>query len=558
MTDRPLLLLSFANDQDDHLALLKEERRLIRSHFLALQSKRIVELYYEPEANTADIYTSINEFQDRICVFHYGGHASSTHLRLDDQDAHASGLAKLLGQLEELQLVFLNGCSTQKQVDLLMDAGVKLVIATSVPIQDRMATEFASKFYEALAKRSSISRAFKAASGFIELKYGAESAPQQLEYRSMGRRWENEEDEAEKIPWALYVNEDAKKALMWKVPKAPQTLDKRTSAVLMSMAMHREEIHDDLEDKHGAVIDEREFPELIIKYFPWPIGAQLRILQTEELFDPGEDRLRQILSTYVVSMQLLAWVILAQLWKEKREENDLSGEDITELLEMDRDEFLSCDWLGLVKKLLDFCEQNDIEPFVKELPDFFEQEETVVAACEYLQQARDQLQDDALEEDAAEVCEQAESHLAVIHIAMAFWAKYRMRTIKQIDIINPGYKPPVFSHSIGELNTIQIRRDTKEILEDYTESHSILLLGEDNQKRLNLSPFIVDKNAFIQKPIPHVFIYAFQEDEVYYYLTVNHSIYKTLEDESDQINTEEEEFEDIQEQWETFILDMES
>jgi len=556
MADRPLILLTFANDVDEHLSLLKEERRLIRSHFLPLQGKRTIELYYEPEASTADIYTSINEFRDRICIFHYGGHASSTHLALDDQEAHASGLAKLLGELDELQLVFLNGCSTQKQVDLLMEAGVKLVIATSVPIQDRMATEFAGKFYEALAKRNSINRAFKSAAGFVELKYGSEASPQQLEYRAMG--WKDHLKKTKKLPWALYVNADANQALMWKVPKTPKTLDNRTSAVLMSMALHHEKIHDDLEDKHGQAIDEREFPELIIKYFPWPIGAQLRILQTEELFDPGEDRLKQILSTYMVSMQLLCWVVFAQLWNEKRDLKDLPTNKLLPLLEIDQEEYLSCDWLAMIQHLLGFCEQHDIQPFIKELPDFFEEEEAVVNACQFLQQSRDQLSQDALEEEVEEVCQQAESHLAVIHVAMAFWAKYRMKTIKGIDIINPSHKPPVFSHSVGELNTLQIRKDTTEILEEFSENYSILLLGEDKGNSLNLSPFVVDKNAFTRKPIPYVFMYCFQEDEEQYYLTVNHSIYKTIADESDQINTEEEEFEDLQEQWETFLLNMES
>ena len=45
--------------------------------------------------------------------------------------ADAAGLAAFLGQQRGLQLVFLNGCSTQAQVKGLLEAGVGVVIATA-------------------------------------------------------------------------------------------------------------------------------------------------------------------------------------------------------------------------------------------------------------------------------------------------------------------------------------------------------------------------------------------------------------------------------------------
>jgi DNA-binding NarL/FixJ family response regulator len=136
--------LSFANDQDSHLAMLKEEGRDI---FRALQDRhdqQHVEVIREESADIDDLFYNLNRYGPRVHLFHYGGHASGTHLRLEDQAAGAQGLARLLGSLPELKLVFLNGCSTRGQVQKLLNFGVKAVVATSVPINDSKAREFAT------------------------------------------------------------------------------------------------------------------------------------------------------------------------------------------------------------------------------------------------------------------------------------------------------------------------------------------------------------------------------------------------------------------------------
>jgi hypothetical protein len=62
--------------------------------------------------------------------------------------ADAGGLAAFLGQQRGLQLVFLNGCSTQQQTQGLLDANVSAVISTSRAIDDRVATDFSCQFYQ--------------------------------------------------------------------------------------------------------------------------------------------------------------------------------------------------------------------------------------------------------------------------------------------------------------------------------------------------------------------------------------------------------------------------
>ncbi|MCB0185689.1 MAG: CHAT domain-containing protein, partial [Caldilineaceae bacterium] len=92
----------------------------------------------------------------RIALWHYAGHANGYQLLLEDDQgqralADAGGLADFLAQQRGLELVFLNGCSTQPQVQGLLDAGISAVIATAQAIDDAVATRFAECFYQSLA-----------------------------------------------------------------------------------------------------------------------------------------------------------------------------------------------------------------------------------------------------------------------------------------------------------------------------------------------------------------------------------------------------------------------
>jgi hypothetical protein len=59
-------------------------------------------------------------------------------------------LAGFLGAHASLKAVFLNGCSTEAQVEGLLRAGVPAVIATAQEVADAVATEFAANFYRHL------------------------------------------------------------------------------------------------------------------------------------------------------------------------------------------------------------------------------------------------------------------------------------------------------------------------------------------------------------------------------------------------------------------------
>jgi CHAT domain len=159
------IILAFANDWADDKRNLRS--LLAESGAIANVLAPLVEggrLAMPPPIHNATIDAVLGVFRarryrDRVRVFHFGGHANASTLLFEDADgkpakAHASGLASYLGQQRGLALVFLNGCSTEPQVRLLREAGVKAVVATTRAIQDEVAAEFATAFYTELASRS--------------------------------------------------------------------------------------------------------------------------------------------------------------------------------------------------------------------------------------------------------------------------------------------------------------------------------------------------------------------------------------------------------------------
>jgi len=222
----PYILLAFANPlqvPEEYLAALLRESSLVRGYLEPLDLDDVCDLTHIPEATIEQIFDRIEGWQRRkdLVLFHYGGHASASGLLLNtaeagSQKAHAEGLARLLGSLPELKLVFLNGCSTKGQVYMLLKQGVKAVIATSTKVQDRKAVDFADRFYKNLTEGKSIGESFERAKNFLLSKYKHQVLTPD-ESRSMF--WD--EEETEELPWGLYHREDVESVLNWCLPTEP-------------------------------------------------------------------------------------------------------------------------------------------------------------------------------------------------------------------------------------------------------------------------------------------------------------------------------------------------
>ena len=217
----PVIFLAFANDQDEHLSLLGKERKSISQTLWEHEDNQQIKLVAESETSIEDVFAVFRRYKDQVAIFHYGGHASGTHLRLEDgekgsADTGAEGLAQFFGSEESLKLVFLNGCATKTQVDTLFKNGVKAVIATSTKIEDTMAKEFSEQFYFELAAYSSIRRAFAVASSFVSGKYHAKTHIKT--YRGLSDSWDEDGGSEDQLPWTLFTAEGYEDIVDWKIP----------------------------------------------------------------------------------------------------------------------------------------------------------------------------------------------------------------------------------------------------------------------------------------------------------------------------------------------------
>ncbi|MEZ4774594.1 MAG: CHAT domain-containing protein [Bacteroidia bacterium] len=574
MSQRPVIFLAFANDPDSHLEMLKQEGRDIYRTLQSLHDQQYIELYREESAAIDDIFYNFNRFKDRVAIFHYGGHASSTHLQLEDRQADARGLARMFGEQTSLQLVVLNGCSTRSQVTRLLEAGVRAVIATSVPVNDNMASEFAVQLYQSLANSGNVRNAFNQAVAFLETKYG--NARAAGIFRSAD--WSESDENNETIPWGLYIHPEAESVLEWKLPdhkkvalpegfgasvRQNHKVNEYIVTVLEAMAAYNKALYREMEDEFGDPRDPREFPELIIKNFPWPIGAQLRILvaNSDMMNAPGLSRLRQLIYAYVVSAKFLCYILLAQLWEVKNKGQGSLGSNLLDsFLSITPEKADNYDFFQLIDQARDIFREKKIDAYVKEVEVIFkslEAKDEVFLAYQFLEGVRNRLNDNSIApEELAQLCNECEFCLSVILKKIAFLAGYRLITIKDIGIFKPRHREPLFRVQMGVLNAFdsEFLREKARDQHIYTDSHSILLVKDlrDIDHFLNLSPFIVDKNAFSGKPVPNVYMFNARVGSNYEYLSVNFNINKPDPEAPDKIITEDASYAVLQEQFQLF------
>ena len=209
-------LLIFANDMDDPLGNLKTEEKEIQKALLHFKQAAGGNLEIINISSVDEVFEYFNLYKGQIGLVHYGGHASGNGLHIDGAVAQAQGLANLMGQEPNLRFVFLNGCATKDQVKLLQENKVQAVIATSVPINDKKATDFAVRFYQNLTYfngKNTLEDAFKFAKAYIET---TETTPMDVQTR--GYIFDDVEP-IDTFNWGFYEHPDFPDGSEWHLPK---------------------------------------------------------------------------------------------------------------------------------------------------------------------------------------------------------------------------------------------------------------------------------------------------------------------------------------------------
>lgn len=236
MDPRPIIFFGFANDQTDHLKLLDKELEVIKDHLEPIDDReQLIDFKSETNLTRDRLVNKLlsNPYKSRLVLFHFGGHANSLNLKLDDGLAFAEGLAGLLGKIENLKVVFLNGCSTRGQVELFLRHGVKAVIATSVNVADSHALLFADYFYLSLAEGNNLDTAFNEAKhSFLLSNPNYDIGFRVLDVRATDMNFQNEEIDSP-VPWGIYINKNYKQEVLdWKLRKPIASKRKKTNYLI--------------------------------------------------------------------------------------------------------------------------------------------------------------------------------------------------------------------------------------------------------------------------------------------------------------------------------------
>jgi hypothetical protein len=162
-TNEVYFITAFANTAEKGFIGKVDQERECMQQLLAACQKHYPDIRQHeiPRAEIDHVIDAFIACRGRVAFFHFAGHADGQILEFGSAAAHASGLAGILKEQGCVPVVFLNGCSTQAQVDYFRDAGVGIVISTTVDVVDEYAYVFAQRFYQSfLAKDRTVEEAF--------------------------------------------------------------------------------------------------------------------------------------------------------------------------------------------------------------------------------------------------------------------------------------------------------------------------------------------------------------------------------------------------------------
>ena len=416
----------------------------------------------------------------------------------------------MLGSMPNLKFVFLNGCCTDTLLEDLEKHNIQAVIGTSVPIGDKKATRFSTTFYQSLAKANSLEKAFdlaKAAVHFVD--------EEEIEVRAIGRQSRSNG----KFAWGLYKQNDD--ILKYVIPNKPFILptpvaDAENVNNVLRKAMieallpysDKLQMRKTFEDG-GERTEPRVYQQIIFEVLPVPIGIEMRRLFQDTVL--SDKRLQQFTVVYRRQLQLLSYILLAQLWELFYANEELS---LDVPLKMALQEFVCTnnekkdfdDFIKVNRMMRQYFQASDIPIYVVELPQVaedFNQDGELRNAHNCLDELA-QLVSSQYQFTGPELQEwnaKAEEALGLLFKHLGFSCGYKFVTIKDIDLQKERFMPPTYY--VRKVNLDNISAGLEYSVADfssYTEDRSVVLLKDqlDLQTSLNLSPFIIDEHAMIK------------------------------------------------------------
>lgn len=217
---KPLIVFSFANDHNDKLVHLTREKQNLLDLVRDARKKQWCEYDIFDGIDRAELRRYANLNGDDIVIFYYAGHATERGLWLEREDggnesADNQGLATMLGQMPQLQLVFLNACATKEICEAILEAGVPIVIGTHTPVSDELAANLAKSFFMQLVQGKSVQECWDKATSTLLPTAGAGGHRMIL--------WDNVvPDLADDVAsiYGMFTDPNQQQRLSWNLPAA--------------------------------------------------------------------------------------------------------------------------------------------------------------------------------------------------------------------------------------------------------------------------------------------------------------------------------------------------
>lgn len=406
--------------------------------------------------------------------------------------------------------------------------------------------------------------------------------------RGIGQKKKTKEE------WLLEVLPGGEEKLQWKLPSLVipdkqsdinpnQILIEGLSKVLTPLNPNDKEAKQHQSSARSRSSERRrkkgngnnEKRDLILKSLPLPISEQI-----EKLFAPKREvsqvfydsycfnRLKQLLFTYDIAIEIPVFILLAQLFNvltEGKLEGKLKPAEVQVIegfIKTSTSDRLKKLYFPLIRLIISILEQNQIALFVPELAKFqkdIEEDKVFEKAFQGLEAKKERLSQLKTLDDAAMIqeCIEAEEMLTLILSKLHFLAIYSMKSIRKIDVMrNRVFQPAVFTHHVVSLRKKGLSSTPEEVsedLDDYLASESVLLMRKqplaDQKSFLNLTPFVIDENAFLEGIVNiklHFFQYFKEKNNIYIF---KHT-YKP-EDKALELRAEGQD-ESIQDVWDQF------
>lgn len=522
----PIALFVFSNDLDNYLPNIERERTIIEEALEHYDDTNRLKIITRSFVDVNELFRLFTRYSGRIALFHFAGHADGGGLQLNESisntiTGNADGVADLIKREVEngiLQFVFLNGCSTNPQVERLKAIGVPSIVATNYPINDVKAVNFSKQFYRTWAKADNILKAFE--EPFTTIRQAFDAAIAYLKLQKTVRVEDtsrgfllNIDTIVTSEPWELFsTNLDQK--LVFNIAKD----NKAFNEFLTRRLIERLQLYSRPASKFLPIANKRspdwesnvgisnKAKEIIVFSFVGLLGIQL-----QKVFAIGKEALsiekeKKYIETCIYTskrtFKLFNFALISKLWDFRTQAthnfqlNTVQKEAIQHFFD---DEFgLDIQrHFQLLKNIYTIFRDNNLPLPFDRIQGFEAVWDTTLAkAVEKLHRVNQTLDKSQFE---LKDCFTAEKQLVTILETFIFFANYKMISIRDITYDEMRNQSPRYIHTYTALgidakqnvNSERVRTDNIPINTDAI----LLFKGNRYQDSINLFPFIIDWNT---------------------------------------------------------------